>query len=145
MNSPTFDAKDLLVAAGVGKWGTSGPADAWPIYIGQEPDGAKIANDIITLYDTPGGSPNPKWLLDQPRFLVRVRAVKYDDGYQKAEQVKSTLLGLPSQDINGIRYVGIWCVQDTFFLQADSKGRYVFVNTWRVIREPNEGAHRRPL
>lgn len=138
----TRDMVDLLEAANVGSFGGPNASGGWPIFIGSEPDSP---NDCITLYDTPGGAPNPKWLLDYPRFLARVRSKDYEQGFAKAEELKGALLGLPSQDIGDIRYVGIWVVADTHFLKADEKGRYIFVNTWRTIREPIEGDHRRPL
>lgn len=139
----TLDMKDVLEAYNVGTFGNGGGiSGGWPIFIGSEPD---MPNDCITLYDTPGTAPNPKWLLDYPRFMARVRSHSYEQGFAKAEELKGALLGLPSQDINGIRYVGIYVVTDTYFLQADGKGRSIFVNTWRTIREPIEGEHRQPL
>lgn len=144
MNSPTEDVKGLLIAANVVKEPNM-IGEAWPCFIGSEPDGSQGMHDVVTLYDIPGGEPNPKWLLDYPRFMVRVRARDYPEGYRKAEEIKGVLLGLPSQDINDIRYVGVWIVVDTHFLKADDKGRSIFVSTWRCIREPNEGLHRQPL
>jgi hypothetical protein len=139
----TRDIVDLLIAAGVGSFDSSGESSGdWPIRIGGEPD---RPNEVITLFDTAGAAPNPKFLLDFPRFSVRVRATDYDQAYAKAEEIKGAILGLPSQDLNGIRYIGIYCVLDTFHLKADEKGRHIFVNTWRIIREPVEGEHRQPL
>lgn len=140
---PTMDVLDILLTAGVGvTLDTYAQSGGWPIAIGSEPD---RPNEVITLYDIPGSSPNPKWLLDYPRFQVRVRSTAYDQAYQKIEEIKSQLLGLPSQDIGDIRYVGIWVVTDTHFLQADNQGRSIFVNSWRTIREPSQGEHRKPL
>lgn len=140
-NAPTVDVKDLLVAAGIGAFG--GTAN-WAIYIGSEPD---TPNNVITLYDTPGTAPNPKFRLDEPRFQVRVRSHNYNDGFQKAIEVSAQLQGLPSQTFNGTRYEGIWVVLETNFLKADDEGRSIFVTTFRMIREPNEiiGDHRVPL
>lgn len=142
MSSIVSDIKDMLEAQNVGTFGGPTSSGGWRICIGSEPD---EPNSVITLYDTPGDAPNPKFLLDYPRFLVRTRAKQYEQAYAKAEEIKSVLLGLPSQTIGGIRYVGIWVVTDTHFLKADQKGRSIFVNTWRVIREPNTGMHRIPL
>jgi hypothetical protein len=74
-----------------------------------------------------------------------VRSKSYAAAYNKAEEVKDKLLGLPSQDLSGIRYVGIYVVIDTAFLMTDQEGRAIFTSTWRVIREPVTGDHRRPL
>lgn len=139
----TIDIKDILETYNVGTFGShAGVSTGWPIFIGSQPE---APHNVITLYDSPGSAPNPKWLLDYPRFLAQVRSTDYQQGFAKAEELKSALLGLPSQDINGIRYVGIWVSVDTHFLKADEKGRYIFVNTWRTIREPSVGEHRKPL
>lgn len=137
----TYDMLTILEQFDVGRFGPS-PVSGWPIFIGSEPE---QPNDCITLYDTPGDAPNPKWLLDFPRFMIRVRSERYGDGFAKAQEARSALLGLPSQDINGVRYDGIYVVTDTHFLSADRHGRSIFVSTWRVIREPVTGDHRRPL
>lgn len=139
----TMDIVGLLEAANVGTFGSAlGTSSGWAIFVGSEPD---KPDDCITLYDTAGDPPNPKWLLDYPRFLVRVRSHDYQQGFAKAEELKDVLLGLPSQDIGTIRYDGIWVVTDTQFLQADQQGRSIFVNTWRTIREPKTGTNRKPL
>lgn len=140
MTLPIQDMQGLLITANVGVAG--GSAGAWPIFLGSEPDDP---NDVITLYDIPGEAPNPKWSLDYPRFMVRVRSVSYLQAYTKAEEIKATLLGLPSQDIGAIRYVGIWVVTETHFLKADDEGRSIFVSTWRIIREPPAVGNRQPL
>jgi hypothetical protein len=142
MNAPSIDMKNYLVTNGVGTFGQNPTASGWSIFIGKEPD---RPDNTVTLYDTPGDAPNPKWLLDFPRFQIRVRNNKYELAYNKAEEVKSWLLGLPSQDLGGIRYVGIYVVIDTHFLQTDESARSIFVSTWRIIREPAAGQHRRPL
>lgn len=129
-------AKDILVAQGLGTFGQT-------VFIGSEPD---EPNDCITLYDVAGTqSPNPKFLLEYPGLMIRVRSSSYAQGHKTAEQCKDVLLGLPSQTINGIRYDGVYCLVDTYFLKADEKGRHIFVNTWRCIREPSTGTNRQPL
>jgi hypothetical protein len=139
----TSDVRELLVDANVGTLGGSG--GSWPIFIGSEPDGDDTTSNCITLYDMPGEPPNPKWLLDYPRMMARVRALDYNVGWAKAAELRDALLGLPSQNINDIRYNGIWVAVDTRFLQADEQGRSIFVSTWRAITEPTSGTHRQPL
>lgn len=139
----TVDMLSILEAYNVGSSGLSGGASGgWPIFIGAEPDGP---DNCITLYDSPGEPPNPKFLLEYPRFYARIRSRHYEQGFAKAEELKSALLGLPSQNIDDIRYDGIYVVVDTHFLQADKANRKIFVNTWRTIREPVDGEHRIPL
>lgn len=133
----TLDMRQLLINASIGSNGGN-----WPIFIGSEP--ADPAN-CITLYDVAGEAPNPKWLLDFPRFQVRVRSNGYLDGFTKAEEIRDALLGLPSQTIGDIRYDGIYVVTDTFFLMADGRQRSIFVTMYRSIREPGTGTNRQSL
>ena len=144
-NLPSVDVAAILENAGVG---TQGSGTGWRIFIGNEPDedqANNIPDTIITIYDTPGDAPNPKFLLDYPRFQVRVRAHDYLAGATKLEECKSALAGLPSQTISGTIYEGIWPVTDTGFIRKDEKGRSIFTSTWRMIREPDAGTHRVPL
>lgn len=141
-NAPSRDMKDLLVAASVGVFGVNPDADGWSIFIGNEPD---EPDNTITIYDTPGEAPHPKFRLDYPRFQVRVRCRTYDAGWLKIEEVKSALLGLPSQTINGTIYEGIWAVTESAFLLRDGRNRSVFTSTWRIIREPTTGTNRLEL
>lgn len=130
--------KDLLVAANVGVEADQS-GSVWGIFRGVEPD---MPDNCITLYDTPGDAPNPLLRLDNPRVQVRVRSFDYDEAYAKGEEIKSKLLGLPSQTIDGIIYVGIWIVIDNSFVLTDDKGRALFTTTYRAIREVNYGDHR---
>jgi hypothetical protein len=140
---PTQDMRQLLINAGVGVLGGGNlQANQWPIFIGKEPD---EPSNCVTLYDTPGDPPHPKWRLDYPRFQVRVRAVNYNTGFEKAQAVRNALLGLTPQDFNGSRYAGIYVVADTYFLLTDARNRVVFISTWRIIREPDLSDQRLPL
>lgn len=143
MSAPTIDMKNLLLLApALGTFGTNPNINAYSIFIGREP---ATPDKTVTLYDTAGEAPNPKWLLDYPRFQVRVRGKQYEDAYNQCEAVKSRLLGLPSQDLGGIRYDGIYVVIDTTFLMTDENQRFIFTASYRIIREPTVGQHRRPL
>lgn len=137
-------AKDLLEAAGLVGFGPQGvSAGVWPCFIGSEPD---EPDSIVTIYDAAGPQPpNPKFLLEYPGLLLQTRSMDYAQGYQMAVKCRDVLLGLPSQTINGIRYDGIYCLVDTYFLKADEQGRSKFVSTWRAIREPSEGTNRQSL
>ena len=138
----TEDVRDILDAANIIVWQGGSSSGGWPLFIGSEP---ADPNDCVTLYDIPGEPPNPKWLLDFPRFMVRVRSDNYVAGFNKCEEIKDALLGLPSQTIGDIRYDGVWVVVDTHFLLADARSRSVFISTFRSIREPIDGTHRLPL
>jgi len=143
MSAPTIDMKNLMLTApALGTFGENPNKALFSIYIGKEP---AIPDNTVTLYDTAGEAPNPKWLLDFPRLQVRVRAKAYEAAYNQCEAVKSRLLGLPSQDLGGIRYIGVYIVMDTAFLMVDENQRFIFTTTYRITREPIVGQHRRPL
>lgn len=142
MTAPSIGVKDLLVAASVGVFPpTSGN---WPIYISQLLD---KPDNKIALYDTGGLAPNPKWLLDRPDVTAIVRSNSYADGYDKMRDVRDVLLGLPAQDINGDRWLGIVQVGEMAFTGYDKKERAQFTATFRIWVEPANRAidNRLPL
>ena len=137
MAVPSIDMKDVLVTDGVGVFGGGG---VWSIYIGTEP---ATPDQVITLYDTGGTDPNPRLLLDFQTFQVRIRGLTgdYQITYEKAEEVRDSLLALPAQVINTTRYDGVWQVGDIAFI-GPTETRPTFISNWRVIREPAAGMHR---
>ena len=84
-------AYDLLTGAGT-------LSLAWPGKVGRqltEPD------RCITIVNTGGLNPNPKWKIDYPGIQVRVRGNKndYPGTFGKCQEVKDVLLGCIPQDI----------------------------------------------
>lgn len=128
--------KDLLVAEGVG---TFEATTGWGIYIGREP---KLPDTTIAIARSGGEPPDPKWLLDYPTYQVRVRGPKgnYASGLAKAEDVKDVLLGITSQDINGVRLVSITMQSDIAFIGFDENERPHFSLNFRLITEPGSSA-----
>lgn len=128
--------KDLLVTAGVG---TFGAASGWSIFIEHMPDSPDTS---ICIYHGPGLTPNPKWAVDYPGIQIIVRGA--EGGYvafrQKAQDVKDVLLGLPSQDLNGDRWVGIWSQGDLASMGVDEKKRPKFSLNFNLIIEPADNA-----
>jgi len=137
MNPATIDIKDVLVTDGVG---TFGATSGWAIFIGFEPESP---NTTITLYDTGGKEPVPNLLLDFPTIQTRIRGEvgEYEQTYQKALEVRESLLGLPTKTINGTLYDGVWANSDIIYLNTN-KGRPIFVINWRIAREPASGKYR---
>ena len=78
-NGTAEDFSGILVTAGVG---TIGATSGWRIGVAVEPDGSGIPDTTITLFDTGGFSPNPKWIIDEPSVQIRVRGSP--NGYQAA-------------------------------------------------------------
>jgi hypothetical protein len=124
--------KDLLVAASVGAFeATTG----WGIYIGKHP---KTPDSVIVIASSGGFAPDPKWLLDFPTFQIRIRGNKggYQEATLKAKDVKDTLLGLPSQDVNGDRWVSVRMLSDNTLLGYDENDRPMFSMNFTLITEP---------
>ena len=136
MSLPSEGIKDLLVAASVG---TFAATSGWGIFINKEP---AAPNTTITIFDTGGFTPNPKWLLDYPSVQVRVRGDKsgYVDAQTKIIQVKDVLLGLDSQDLNGDRWVAVNMQGDILSLSNDQNERPLFVVNFRLIIQPAASA-----
>ena len=133
--------KDLLVTAGVGVFGaTSG----WGIYIGKKPD---KPHSVVSVLNVGGIGANPKWLLDFPSIQVMVRGDPngYVAAQSKAQEVKDALLGLPSQDVNGDRFVSIVMFGDIANLGFDENNRVELSLNFSLIVEPATGTNRLPL
>lgn len=143
MTAPADGIKDLLVAAGVGIFAA---ADGWSICIGKTVD---LPDTLICCRQTGGQTPNPKWLLDYPsvQVIVRGNANGYADAFTKATAVKDVLLGLPSQDLNGDRWVQINGLGDIVDIGVDEKKRPRLAVNFSLILEPAASAltNRQPL
>lgn len=142
MAPPSEGIKDLLVEAG---FVFAGTAD-WAVYIGKRPDNPER---VITVYDSGGGTANPRWLLNYPSVQIRVRGQDgdYKQAYETAEAVKNKLLGLPSRDLNGDRWVQINMAGDIGFLGFNQNEQPEFVMNFNLIIEPADspGDNRDPL
>ncbi len=138
MTDVAIGAKDLLVAAGVGAFNAS---SGWSIHISKLPSKPDTAVSVVRTGGPPG---NPRWLLDFPTVQVMVRGAA--NGYQAAESkvqaVKDTLLGLPSQDIGGDRWVAVNMLGDPVFLGYDENNRPKWSLNFPLIIEPATGANR---
>ncbi len=138
MTSIVVSAKDLLVAAGVG---VVASGTDWQIFAGAM---GKTPDRAISIRQTPGADPNPKWLLDFPSMQIRIRGKEeeYLDAKDKAQEVKDALLGLPSQDVNGDRWVSVTGIGDLIDMGRDDNGRYEFSMNFALIIEPQSGTNR---
>jgi hypothetical protein len=93
----------------------------------------------IAVQDAGGFQPNPKWLLDQPSVQILVRANSFDylGAYQKALEIKNTLLGADSQTVSGTEYVGILMEGDILFAEYDHSERPILAMVFTMWREPS--------
>ncbi len=132
MTNPAISAKDILVTAGVG---TFGALSGWGIFIGQEPTNPST---VITLFNSGGRESNPLWLIDFPSLNARVRGAPggYEAAHQKAKDTKDALLGLPSQDLNGDRWVSVTMIGDINELGFNENNQPQFSLNFALIIEP---------
>src|SRR5690606_5849257 len=128
--------RDLLVTAGIG---TFEAASGRGIWIGKEPH---QPDQAVVITRTGGLPPDPKWLLDYPKYQIRVRGAKdnYAQALSKAEDIKDVLLGIDSQDINGDRLVSVTMTSDIAFIGYDENDRPHFSLNFRLITEPAPSA-----
>lgn len=140
--------KDILVTAGY----VYNPAvlGDWNIWLGKQPDGVSVPHRTITVYDSGGRTPDPKWLLDFPSIQVRVRGGPNDYlvAHNKSHDVRGALLGISSFTAsNGDRIDGIRAIGGVAFAGWDDKERPQFVFNLSLIVEPaaQAGDHREPL
>lgn len=135
-NSPAEGIKDLLVTASIG---TFAATTGWGIFIAREP---LKPDQAITVYDTGGLAPDPKWLLDYPSVQIRIRGNKgdYQGTFIKAKQCKDVVLGCPSLDLNGDRWVSIVGLGDLISLGHDDNERPQFTTNFRLIIQPAASA-----
>ena len=124
---PSVGAKDLLTT----HVGTSG----WTIEVGVMPD---TPNKVISINDTGGLTPNPKWLLDFPtlKVVIRGEVSGYLDTFREAKAVKDLLLGIDAQVLNGDRWDGITQNGDLGFIGRDENMRPLFSVNFSIIIEP---------
>lgn len=124
---PSYGAKTLLTAHA----STSG----WNLQVGVMPD---TPDKVISINDTGGYDPNPKWLLDNLTLQVMVRGAVggYLATYQEAKTVKNILLGLTSQNISGDRWVSVTQAGDLAFIGRDEQMRPLFSMNFVLIIQP---------
>jgi hypothetical protein len=143
---PSVLMKDTLVADGY-VFGGSGD---WKLWIGKQP---ASPDRTITIYDSAGGTPNPRWLLDYPSVQIRVRGGQSDYllTANKATEIRNRLLGRPSYDAYdglGDRIVHINGLGDIAFAGWDEVTRPEFVFNLALIVEPSPSTtptNREPL
>lgn len=141
--SPATHMRDILVAAGY----TFAGAGNWSLWVSKQPD---KPDKCITLYDSGGLSPNPRWLIDYPSVQIRVRGGPNsgDETWLKAKEIRDLLLGKTSYTAaNSDRIVHVNGLGDVALTGYDDKVRAEYVFNLQLIIEPapQAGDNREPL
>jgi hypothetical protein len=125
----------ILVDKGVGVLSGNG----WTIKVSQY---VSTPDQLITINDTGGAPPNPKWRLDFPTFQVQVRGAVngYAAAWQKMKDCKDVLLGMDAQEVNGDRWDGVLAMGDLVPLGYDEQNRPMLAMNFRMFVEPAASA-----
>lgn len=144
MTLPIVIVKDYLVSKGFAFGGTAN----WAIYVGKMPT---TPTKVVTLYEGPSRTPNPRWLLDYPSIQIKVRGGPNDyvAAREKIQQIKDLLLGVePFDEPGGDRLVSVQAIGDVAELGFGAEPQDVmFVLNLTLIVEPapNANTNRDPL
>lgn len=115
--------------------GAFAAATGWAIAVGMEP---KSPDEAITLYDTGGAPYFADAYLSTPTIQVRVRTRKYQDGYDKHEDILAILSGIQNQQIGDSYLLGVWLTSDVMAIGRDDNDRFIFTANYRIERQPIE-------
>lgn len=143
ITSPSQHIADILVAANLGALSGS---PQWPIKLGKL---SATPDQVVSISDSPGQSPNPKWSLDYPavQVIIRSKPFEYNVGYTQARAIKDAVIGIDSYTSGDDRIVSTTMLGDVNYIGPDENNRDMFSLNIRLIIEstPGAGSHREPL
>ena len=127
MNPVTQDMKDVLVAAGLGTFGTD-------LFVGVLPNGPDLCAVLIET-----GSwrePEPTTDLEYPTMQVITRGGPNDylGGRAKMEDIYAHLRDLAHTTVNSVWYGGIWVQSGPMAIGRDERHRPLFSVNFRFMR-----------
>ena len=97
------------------------------LFVGREPP---TPNDTVTLFDTPGGSPDltfDKKSYERPSVQIRIRSIDYETGWSLAEKLKVLINGRANETLNNTFYALIMVSNGPFHLDWDNNDRARFI------------------
>ena len=126
MNAPSQDIKDILVADGIGTFGTD-------LFVSKQPS---TPDAVVTVYDTGGFAPEGTTSDHYPTVQVLIRGDQnsYRTTYTKAENVRDSLHRLHDETWNSTKYIAIWAMSDIIFVGYDENERPEFSINFRMHR-----------
>ena len=130
MNPVSVDIKDLLEEQSY-----FGLEFGENLFVGREPD---KPNDTVTIFDTPGFGPlltmtkESRYYYDS--IQIRVRSDNYITGYELAAEIVDFLHGKSHEEVNGMYYSLIQCVNGPALLDWDKNNRARFFINFNVQR-----------
>jgi hypothetical protein len=99
-------------------------------------DALNIPQTFVTALDV-GGTANPRWLRDNNRVHIRVKAQRneYMEGWETAQKIKDFLLGKSTIMIGDVYYIRFVINSDVYFVSYDENNRPIFAMEFTVTRE----------
>lgn len=139
MSSVPEDIKDVLVEDGCGVFAaTSG----WGIYIGSRPD---QPNDVISITQLDATirsyiDSDISGTFENITIRIEIRGADFTTGWQKARDVKTSILSIPSQTIDGFLYEGFSTFSGPYQSGIDDRGRLSWDVVFLVMRKEVESS-----
>jgi hypothetical protein len=132
-NAPSLDVKAMLVASGV----------TTAIYVSKEP--TFTGTPILTIYDTGGEAPSPKFILDFPSIQIRSKAKTYVVAYANLLQCVDLLNGRTPETKNTTRYTGILATTGIMQIGVDENENPILVVNFKLFTENASSTYRSSL
>lgn len=127
VNPPSKDIIELLLNNSVIQKG----------FVGSEPE--EVPETFAMALDV-GGSSNPRWLRDDHRIHIRVKARRqaYEEGWMTIQRIKDFLLGRSPEKIGTTNYIRFIVSSDIYLVHYDQHNRPTFAIEFVVTREYEE-------
>lgn len=102
-------------------------------------DAINIPETFVTAIDV-GGTSNPRWLRDNSRIHIRVKAQanQYMEGWEVTQAIKEFLLGKSPLKIGEVYYIRFVISSDVYLVSYDQNNRPIFALEIVVTREYDE-------
>lgn len=124
---------DMVCEANIGVWAEMVLAeDSWCVVIARE---RPLPDRMITVYDSPGGSPEPGLDINRPsvQVVVRGRPDDYLAAWDVASQIKDLLLGRGNETRGGDVWASCTMAGDILPLGTDEGERPLLSMTFDFI------------
>jgi hypothetical protein len=105
----------------------------WSINVSQEP---AQPNQTITVYDQGGGPKDTDELdLQNASIQIRVRSKNYLEGYDKLEDIATSLTDASPLETETLYFVGVEMVSNISHIGRDDNDRHLFVANFELLRQ----------
>jgi len=132
MNAPSKDIKDYLLDKSDDSSSTLELVFGTNLFISKLPETSVLT---VALFDNSGMSPDPTNIRNPNiQILVRGKVGKYEDAWNRMEEILGHLHALANTTINSTLYILIWKLTEPFHVGNDTQGRPIFSCNLRIKR-----------